>query len=223
MTQQPTVDHILRIVAPTAVIDHGVLEALLREHPQPEALMPLVAAGAPEVVRAAVLYLGICGSMRECPVLALCLRHDDRVVAQLAEYGLWSIWMQSGTAQGNRELAAAVACIHSGAYEDAIGILTRLLATEPSFAEAYFQCGLALGSADRPAEAAQAYRHTLRLNPYHFGAAAALGHACVEQGDLATAMHYYHQALRIHPRLEDVPAAVQTLESIMARQRSPAV
>lgn len=219
VTHEATADRVLRVVAPGASIDRAVLITLLREHAQPATLAPLLAASEPETVRAAVVYLGVRGSLRDCPVLALYLQHDDALVAHLAEYGLWSIWMRSGTAEGNQRLAAGVASIKSGRYEDAADILRALAEDEPSFAEAFFQYGLALSLAGRIDDAVRAHAQALRLNPYHFAATAALGHACVERGDLAGALRYYRQALRIHPRLDDLPEAVRELEAVFAQGR----
>lgn len=219
MTHEATADHVLQVVAPGASIDRAVLVTLLRENPHSAALIPLLNASEPETVRAAIVYLGLRGSLRDCPVLALNLQHEDPLVAHLAEYGLWSIWLQSGTADGNRRLAAGVASIKNERYDDAIDILGALVEDEPTFAEAYFQYGLALTSADRSDDAAGAYRQALRLNPYHFGAAAALGHTCIEQGNFRAALHYYRQALRIHPRLEDVREALQELIVALAQER----
>jgi tetratricopeptide (TPR) repeat protein len=131
--------------------------------------------------------------------------------------------MQSGSEEGNRHLAAAVGCMKTGDYVAAIKVLDALVAREPEFAEAHFQRGLALAAADRIDRAEDAYRQALRLNPYHFGAAAALGHACVERGQLHAALHFYRQALRVHPQLEDVPDVVQELESVIGARRSNGV
>jgi tetratricopeptide (TPR) repeat protein len=153
--------------------------------------------------------------MPDCPVLALCLHHEDGEVAKLAEHCLWSIWMRGGTPTGNRQLATGIRSMEAGRFRQAIQIFQRLATSEPTFAEAHFQHGLALCSAERPEEAAEAYRRSLQLNPYHFAAAASLGHAYVEQGNLSAALHCYRQALRIHPRLEDVPEAIKELESVL--------
>jgi tetratricopeptide (TPR) repeat protein len=214
-----TIDRILQRVIPGAPVQRSVLDGLLRDKPKPETLVALLAAADPATVRAAVLYLGLYGTVCESAVLALCLHHDDASVVQLAEHCLWSIWMQSGSEEGNRHLAAAIGCIKAGDYAAASEVLDALVAREPSFAEAHFQRGLALAAAEQTAEAEDAYRRALRLNPYHFGAAAALGHASVERGHLQAALHFYRQALRIHPQLEDVPDAVHELENAIGTRR----
>jgi tetratricopeptide (TPR) repeat protein len=197
-----------------------VLSDLVREKPRPEALVSLLAAADPTTVRAVVLYLGLYGTSREAPLLALCLHHTDAGVVRLAEHCLWSLWMQSGSEDGNRSLARAIQAINRGNYSEAVETLGMLLDREPGFPEAHFQRGLALSSAEDPQAAAREYRAALRLNPHHFGAAAALGHALLEQGDLRGALRFYRKALRIHPRLEDLPDAVRELELVLSSQQA---
>jgi tetratricopeptide (TPR) repeat protein len=212
------VEKVLQAVAPGAQVDRDLLGGLMGSQLCPEVILPLLADPLVERVRAAVILLGACGSMRDCPLLALCLQHPDQTVVKLAEYCLWCIWMHAGSEKGNRELAGAIDCIRVSAYDNAIDLLQELVAAEPAFAEAHFQLGVALCSVERHQEAARAYRQTLRLNPYHFGAAAALGHTCVQLGNLPGALHHYRQALRIHPSLEDVPKALEQVESIVQQR-----
>jgi tetratricopeptide (TPR) repeat protein len=214
-----TLDQVLQSVAQPATVDRSVLAALLRARPGPETILPLLSARRSSTVQAAILYLGLYGSVRDAPVLALCLQHADAEVAALAEHCLWSIWMQSGTEQGNRTLALAIDYMRDGDNRQAIALLTMLILKEPSFAEAHFQNGLALSSVGRHGEAARAYQQALRLNPHHFAAAAALGHACVELGNLSGALRYYRLALRIYPRLEELPDAVRCLEAALGPER----
>jgi tetratricopeptide (TPR) repeat protein len=218
---EATVDRILQRVQPGLHLDRSALDNLIQEKPKPEKLVSLLAAADPTTVRAAVLYIGLYGTPREAPLLALCLHHADVGVVRLAEHCLWSLWMQSGTADGNRSLARAIQAMNSGKYAEAVQTLDALLAREPDFAEAHFQCGLALTSAEEPAAAVREYRLALRLNPHHFAAAAALGHALLEQGDLRGALRFYRKALRIHPRLEDLPDAVRELEFVLASRCDP--
>lgn len=212
VTAPATADEVLRSVAPDMGVDRGTLARLLRCQPPVEAVLPLLSTPGTETVRAAVLYIGLHGTESECALLALCLRHRDLDVVRLAEYGLWRIWMEAGTPQANRLLAAAIYRIQKAEYTAALRVLSRLAVAEPDFAEVYFQQGIALSMLERVTEAGHAYREALRLNTYHFGAAAALGHTCVEQGNLIGALHYYRRALQIHPRLDDLPQAVQALE-----------
>ncbi len=219
VTRIPAVDRILHAVVPGISIDRDVFDRLLVSRPPADALLTLLADNEAETVRAAVLYLGLYGALRECPVLALCLQHADLAVVALAEHCLWAIWMRGGSAEGNARLADAIALARIGNNEEAIQLLSTLTALEPAFAEAPFQLGLALAAVDRNDEAIRSFRQTLRLNPYHFAAAAALGHAYVALGNLRSALHAYRQALKIHPHLEDVPRAVEELRTLVGQRR----
>lgn len=207
-----TVDQVLQSVAAGVCVDRGVLDMLLRDRPGTDAVVPLLSVPSVQVVRAAVIYIGLYGTIRESPLLVLCLQHKDDGVARLAEQCLWGIWMRSGTDRGNRSLAAAMECINRGDNTRAETLLTALTAEEPSFAEAHFQLGVALSMLDRVEEAASAFKEALVVNPYHFAAAAALGHALAELGDLPAALHHYRRAQRMHPRLEDVTEALMHIE-----------
>lgn len=210
-----TVERVLQAVASDVCVDRSTLAGLLRDRPPPQSVIALLCRPAVRIVRAAVVYLTLYATPREWPLLALCLKHADAGVARLAEHGLWSLWMRAGTAAGNGQLAAAVELIRNADYAAALALLDALVEREPEFAEAHFQRGVALSLLDRNAEAARAYRASLRQNPCHFAAAAALGHACIELGDLPAALHHYRRALHIHPGLDDVREALRRVESIV--------
>ncbi len=212
MIPDATVDQVLHSVAPDVGVDRRMLERLLRERPHPEAVASLFSAPHVETIRALVLYVGVSGSMRDCPLLAMCLNHNDPYVAALAEWGLWRIWMHSGTARGVRYLAEAIDRLRNGECGVATHLLDILIEEEPDFAEAHFQRGLALMAQDEHTAAADSAREALRLNPYHHAAAAALGHCCVEQGDFGGALHFYRRSLKMNPRQEELRAAVRKLE-----------
>lgn len=215
MSQSAAVDQVLESVAADLSVDRATLARLLEERPGPEGVVALLSGSSAYAVRAAVIYLGLYGSFHDSPLLALCLQHEDDGVAQLAEHCLWSIWMQAGTPDGNRRLAEGIERIRVEDYARALGLLDTLIAREPLFAEARFQRGLVLSSIDEPHDAAEAYHETLRLNPYHFGAVAALGHVSVEIGELSDALRHYERALRIHPRLMDVRRALREVRRIL--------
>lgn len=217
MMRDAAVDQVLRSVSADVCVDRQVLATLLRERPGTDAVVALLSVPADPVVRAAVVYIGLYGSVQDSPLLVLCLQHRDDGVAGLAEHCLWSLWMQAGSPVGNRQLAAGVDAIRDEDYSAAVAVLRTLSEQESTFAEAHFQLGLALCLLERTEEAARAYRETLRLNPYHFGAMAALGHANVELGNVPGALRYYRRALHVHPRMEDVRDAVQQIEDMVGR------
>ncbi len=211
---EATLERVLGSVSSQVRVDRPTLTWLLADRPDVEAVLPLLSLPAEQVVRAGVVYLGLYGTLRESPLLVLCLQHEDDGVAELAEQCLWSIWMQAGSESGNGALVGAIGRIRQQDYQLACEELEQLTEDEPAFAEAHFQLGITLSFLERDEAAAAAYRSCLRLNPYHFAAAAAMGHNCIQQGNLGGALHYYRRSLHIHPRQEDVREAVRELEMI---------
>jgi cytochrome c-type biogenesis protein CcmH/NrfG len=58
----------------------------------------------------------------------------------------------------------------------------------------------------------------LKLNPYHFGAAAGLGQCQMHLGKYRAALKAFRQALRINPGLTEVLAAIQALETALGEE-----
>src|SRR4051812_22154753 len=63
--------------------------------------------------QAAVLALGLLGSMRVNKALAAMLHDRDETVRQLATESLWSLWFRADTALNNRELQRLIRQIGS--------------------------------------------------------------------------------------------------------------
>lgn len=207
-----TIDAVRRSLKQDVHINEALFADLHARRPPFADVAPLLRDARPDAVRAAVLYLGLNGTPAEAPVLATLLHHTDAEVVDLAEYGLWRIWIQGGSPPENRRLAAAISLAHAGQQEAALRALDAMLSEDPRLAEAHFQRGLVLVALGRLVEADGAYRQALKLNPHHFAAAAALGHVCVEQYNPVGALYYYRRALQIHPRLDGIVDAVRSLE-----------
>lgn len=215
MTEHAVVERFMRAAAPTVPVDRGVFGALLAERPRPANTFHLLSHSKLESVRAAVLYIAVHGSMAEAPVLALCLRHRDAGVAEIAEYGLWRVWMEAGSPAGNETLAVGIRLREAGDHPLALRLLGDLAHDEPTFAEAHFQHGLVLAELERHTAARDAFTVAARRNQHHFAAFAARGHACIELDDFAEALRCYRRALAIHPRLHDLTAAVRDLAALV--------
>jgi tetratricopeptide (TPR) repeat protein len=182
-------------------------------------LAALLKSDTRDILRATIVCLGRKGNMAHNRMLADLLRHADAEIACLAENSLWQIWMRAGTEWGNALLGRANDLIRDGDFERAVCILEQLSTAEPDVAEAHHQRGIALSLLERPEQAGAAFRQTLRLNRYHFSAAVSLGHACVEQCDLAGALRYYRYAIRLNPRLDEIPEVVKRLKAVVGKRR----
>lgn len=213
----------LRTVAPIlAENDLCALTALLRAKWPCDRLVRFLYSTSPEILDLAAACLGLTGTMTHCEYLVPFLGHSNREIARSAENSLWRIWMQGGSRIGNEDLVEALDCIQAGAYCAADQHLAVLTAAEPAFAEAHHQHAIVLTFLERLDEASGAYRTALKTNPYHFAAAAGLGHAHTLRADVCGALHHYRRALRIHPGLDEIRGAVEAIEAAMQRRRPAA-
>jgi tetratricopeptide (TPR) repeat protein len=207
-----------QVLEPGGELAGGAVVQLLLSRCTPDGLTALAACEVGDMQCAAVVCLGMKGTMRHCLPLATLLHHEDARLVALAENSLWQIWMRAGSDYGNTVLARAVDLISHERYEHALRVLDGLCALEPRFAEPRHQRGIVLFSMGRIAEAAAAFRAALRRNRHHFSAALNLGHTFAERGNLRAALRHYQYALHLHPRLEGIPEVVRELEAALGRK-----
>lgn len=162
--------------------------------------------------RAAVVALGLVGTIESNAQLAACLQDEDALVRQFTTDALWSLWFRGGSEEENRELE------HLAATEDlrrALAGLTDLLQRSPEFAEVFNQRAIVyfkLGEFRRSIEDCE---RTLALNPYHFGAQAGMAQCYMRLNKPRAALRAFRNALRINPNLSDVARTIRQLEDAM--------
>jgi tetratricopeptide (TPR) repeat protein len=179
-------------------------------------LLRLLHHGDPGTRKAAVLALGLTGTMRSNRQLARALHDSDAGVRETAGEALWSLWFRADTPENNQELQRLVQ--RSLTAEDAHRILigyAALLKKAPRFAEAFNQRAIYFFRQGEFAFAAADCETALRLNPVHFGAASGLGQCLTKLRKLPAALRAYRRALRINPNLEGVQKIIRSLEKLL--------
>jgi len=146
----------------------------------------------------------------------------DELFAQLGQEGLpnwqvvereiWLEWSKSGSPAMDLLLQRGRDAMEAGELTAAVEHLTALTDHAPDFAEgfnmratAYFRLGLFGPSLED-------IRHTLALNPRHFGALIGLGTIFEEMGQPQRALEAYRAAHAIHPNEPDLRGAIERLE-----------
>lgn len=175
-------------------------------------LQRLAASDAVSVRRAAVLGLGLVGTMASNEAVAARLRDDDPLVRRFAADGLWEVWFRGGTPEQNDALQAA------GREADprkARAALDALVREAPDFAEARNRRAIWFFERGEYARSAEDCEAVLRLNPFHFGAAAGMGQCYLKLKKPRAALRAFRQALDIYPDLDDVAEAVRALEAAL--------
>jgi len=170
--------------------------------------------------QAAVLALGVCGSMASNRPLAGMLHDDDAAVRQLASDSMWSIWFRVSSPENNEELQRLVGLAASEESDDDTlqAGFDALIQQAPEFAEAYNQRAILHFRRGEFARAAKDCERVLKLNPQHFGAAGGLAQSYMKQRKLRAALRAYRRSFRINPNLDGVRQAIQSLEKTLGEE-----
>jgi tetratricopeptide (TPR) repeat protein len=158
--------------------------------------------------RAAVVALGLVGTMASNPTVAAALHDADERVRAAAADALWEIWFRGdGTGQG-AELKRAVALPD---LEQRVAACDDLIREHTDFAEAYNQRAIQHFTRGAYSAAVADCEATLRLNPYHFGAAAGMGQCYLRMRKPRAAARAFAHALELNPGLSDLRDALDAL------------
>jgi len=170
---------------------------------------------------AAALTLAACGQsdrslVRADPALdelfVQLLAAPDKDVADPIEREIWGHWADSGSPTVNILLERAAAAQEAGDEELANRFLDQAVSLAPDYAEPWNRrANLAYAEEDYPG-AISAIQETLRREPRHFAALAALGIIYEELGQDRSALEAYRAALAIHPHYEIAQRGVARLE-----------
>lgn len=182
-------------------------------------LVRLLFSPQAEVRQAAILALGLSGGIAVNAAVAARLRDEDPLARRLAADALWSIWQRGDKPEHNRELQRIVQRI--AAEADASEILAgfeALIRKAPKFAEAYNQRAVFHFHRGDYAKAIVDCEKTLRLNPYHYGAASGMGQCYLKQKKLRAALRIYRRANRINPNLDSVRETIESLERMLGEE-----
>jgi tetratricopeptide (TPR) repeat protein len=173
-------------------------------------LARLTAAADTETRTAAVVALGVLGSMSSNGALAARLHDDEPAVRRSAADALWAVWFRGAADADRLELDRLVRLPELG---EALRGLDALVARAPEFAEAVNQRAIVRFRRGEFAASARDCERVLRLNPHHFGAASGLGQCLVRLDRPRAALEAFRNALRIYPDLDGVSEAVRVLEA----------
>lgn len=184
----------------------------------PATLERLASHGSTTSRRGAILALGFVGDYESNAVLGRALVDRDRGVRMLAENGIRSVWCRAGSEIQRQQLEAIIRLNQSEQHQDALRRATSLIHNAPWFAEAWNQRAIAHFQLGRYQEGARDCHQTLEINPYHFGAAAGMGHCQLKLGQPAVALESFRRALKLNPGLESIRSQVALLERTLERE-----
>jgi tetratricopeptide (TPR) repeat protein len=177
-------------------------------------LQRLLSSNEVKTRRAATLALGFIGTMDANATVAAALHDSDSLVQMFATDALWELWFRGGTAEQNHKLRrSSRETDHNKSRLE----LDELIQEAPTFAETYNQRAIWFFKQGEFSRAVEDCEKTLRLNPYHFGAAAGLGQCLVKLGKPQAALRAFRTALEINPTLDHLHETIRTLEQTLDR------
>jgi tetratricopeptide (TPR) repeat protein len=172
----------------------------------------LEGSGDARTRRAAMLALGLLGSMNANMHLAACLHDDDGDTRQIAVNALWSLWFRADAEANNKELQRL---LRMKDPDKALAAVDALIGKAPKFAEAYNQRAILLFRKKQYERSIADCERTLHLNPYHFGAQAGMAQGLMQLRRHKAALKAFRNALKIHPHLEGVADTIRALENAL--------
>jgi tetratricopeptide (TPR) repeat protein len=178
-------------------------------------LLRVLEHGDSDSRRAALLALGLLGTMNACPAIAARLRDDDREIAQMATDTLWTLWFRGDSPPHNEELQRLARLRDR---EKALAGLDALIRRAPNFAEAYNQRAIVYFRLKQFDRSLADCEKVLEMNPYHFGAQAGLGQCCLQMRKHRAALKAFRNALRINPNMDGVAETIRALENALGEE-----
>jgi tetratricopeptide (TPR) repeat protein len=164
------------------------------------------------VRRAAVVALGLMGTMSANTAVARRLVDPDRRVRQFATDALWAIWFRGHSEKANDELQRIV---RDGEPKTMLKSLDSLVRKAGDFAEAYNQRAILYYRLGEFRKAIVDCEKVLQLNPHHFGAAAGMAQCYLKLNKPRAALRSFRTALEINPNLDDVEETIKALEEVL--------
>jgi tetratricopeptide (TPR) repeat protein len=178
-------------------------------------LLRLLARGDAQTRRAALLGLGLTGTMAVNEALAARLHDEDAEVRQAANDALWALWFRADSPENNEELQRL------GRVRDrdkALAGLDALIARAPAFAEAYNQRAILTFRTKQYERSIADCEKVLQLNPCHFGAQAGMAQSYLQLRKHRAALKAFRAALRINPHLEGIADTIRALETALGEE-----
>ncbi|MCE9533691.1 MAG: tetratricopeptide repeat protein [Planctomycetes bacterium] len=162
--------------------------------------------------RAAVLALGLTGTVQSNAPLAKLLHDEDELVSKTASDSLWEIWFRGDNDEASLELQRIM---HLPDREQVMNGLEQLIKDKPEFAEAYNQRAILHYQHGQFAKSVADCEKVMELNPFHFGAQAGMGQCYIKLRKYSSALRAFQLALDINPTLTDLTETIRNLQGIV--------
>lgn len=188
----------------------GVIKAIRRNWTMSQ-VVELLDCEHCDAQKVAALALGLLGTDSCLAGLARQLRHPDRMVGQMAEHAMWSIWVRAGNDEAKQHFARASIDFSNRNLDAALDGFSKAVQADSNFAEAYSQRGMVHYLREEFDQSLADCLRATHLMPLHFGAWAGAGHCHACMGKARQAVYCYERAKRINPHMDCVDDLIAEL------------
>jgi tetratricopeptide (TPR) repeat protein len=141
-------------------------------------------------------------------------RASDQADAKATEQKIWAAWSQSDSVTADVLLNQAEAAMGVGDNRASLTILNQIIATYPTYAEAWNKRATLKFMIGRYDESLSDIEKVLELEPRHFGALSGRGMIYQSQKKWNDALAAYKNALAVNPNMASVKNAIEQIEKI---------
>jgi tetratricopeptide (TPR) repeat protein len=127
------------------------------------------------------------------------LKNPDESVREQATRKLWRVWFQQKGVQGLEMIDRSQKLLDAGKTTEAEIVLTKLVETQPDFAEAWNRRAFLYYTITDYKKSLLDCQKVIQINPHHFGALHGMGLCYAALGQYKEAMKAFRQALEIQP------------------------
>ena len=143
---------------------------------------------------------------------------DNPAQARDVASRIWQIWAAHPDPVLSAELASGTLLMEGGRLGAATDIFTKIVKTDPQFAEAWNKRATAYFQMGKFVASKQDIARTLELEPRHFGALSGLGLVEMHLGNYEAALSAYLEAQKIYPAMREIDEIIAALQALAKGQ-----
>lgn len=128
---------------------------------------------------------------------------------------IWEVWYEVPDSEAQGLFDKGVALMARADYRSALLTFTRLTETKPEFAEVWNRRATLLYLMGEFTLSMRDIKHTLALEPRHFGAISGMGQIFMRQNRLQDARAAFQKALDINPHLDGARLNIMQINKII--------
>lgn len=136
----------------------------------------------------------------------------DEQEAEAVTQQIWEIWYQTDDVKARELFLRGVRHMQAARFDQALAVFDEVVSLSPDFAEAWNRRATVLYLMGEHAASIDDIKHTLVLEPRHFGALSGLGLIYLHSEQWDDAINAFRKALEVNPHLPGPKRNIELIE-----------